>query len=198
MLYLLFISKESFHVRKLIKFKIIPLSVIIACFFFGYCSEMSIQKFPCAHERLQPHSFIHWSIYCIRIFETEFHPIFTLTEKLEKALTCKSRWIVNGSSKLAKAFWKTCQIRSQKQCRMAKLWEPFKGSRHMVILMFWKTKTKQYFCWIDWHVLLHACPLGLVVETRNLISSCRPRLLSNNSQDVRDDQLDRKQQTRWN
>lgn len=71
MLCLLFISKESFHVRKLIKFTIIPLFVIIACF-FGCCSEMSIQKFPRAHERLQPHSFIYLSIYYIwRIFEAE-------------------------------------------------------------------------------------------------------------------------------
>lgn len=141
MLYLLFLSNESFYVRRLIKFKIIPLFVIIACFFSAIAAKCQLRPRETTTTFFHPLKYLlHKNIWD---WNLEFHPIFTLTKKLKKALTCKSCWIVNGSSKLSKAFWKTCQIRSQKQCRMAKLWEPFKGSRHMVILIFWKTKTKQ-------------------------------------------------------
>ena len=146
MLYLLFISKESFYVRKLIKFKIIPLFVIIACFF--RLLQRNVNPEVSMRPRETTTTLFHLFKYLLYLkniwdWNLKFYPIFTLAEKLEKALTCKSCWIVNGSSKLSKAFWKTCQIRSQKQCGKAKLWETFKGSHHMVILMLWKTKTKQ-------------------------------------------------------
>ena len=132
MLYLSFISKESFHVRKLIKFKIIPLFVIIACFF--RLLRRNVNPEVSMRPRETTTTLFHLFKYLLYLkniwdWNLKFYAIFTLTEKRGQALTCKSSWIVNGSSKLSKVFWKT--------------WEPFKGSRHMVILMLWKTKTKQ-------------------------------------------------------
>jgi len=102
MLYLLFRSKESFHVRKLIQFKIIPLHfLLLSLVFFGYCSEMSNQKFPCAHERLQPHSLIYLSIYYIwRIFETEiwnfilFLPCMRNLKGLDLQIILDRKWFI--------------------------------------------------------------------------------------------------------